>query len=76
MEQLRRLLLHCVHIAPVLYQRRSLLRHFAAAHVPDENHAEKSGRHVGQHLDVAGSHFLSAHHSRMVSFLYPPQFFR
>ena len=40
-ELARRLLLHRVHPTPVLHQRRPLLRHLAAAHVPPQDHLEK-----------------------------------
>ena len=66
LEQFRRLFLYRLHPAPVLHQRRPLLRHLSAAHVPDENHPKESGRHVGQHLDLAGAHLLLTHISRMV----------
>jgi len=66
LEQFRRLFLYRLHPAPVLHQRRPLLRHLSAAHVPDENHPQEGCRYVGQHLDMAGSDFLLANLPRMV----------
>ena len=66
LEQFRRLFLHCFHSAPVLHQRRQILRHISALDVPYEDYSEESCRHVGQHLDLAGPHLLPSHLPRMV----------
>merc|ERR1711911_215108 len=67
MELVRCLFLHRVYFASVLHQRRSLLRHLATVDVPDQDHAQESGRHAHQCLDLAWPHLLRPHFIGMVS---------
>lgn len=65
--------LYGVHSAPLLHQRRPILRNSASAGVSHHHDSAHGRAHAGQRVAAARAHFLHAHLPRLVHNLRTPE---